>query len=105
MAIGVDGLLEREPALAVLDAATSGAAAGRGSVVLVTGEAGIGKSALVRAWCARAGDRVRVLWGACDDLVTARAFGPLRDACRGTGGRLEAALSAGTGDAVFEAVL
>ncbi|QYN32330.1 AAA family ATPase [Pseudonocardia sp. DSM 110487] len=105
MVIGVDGLLEREPALAVLDAATSGAAAGRGSVVLVSGEAGIGKSALVRAWSVRAGDRVRVLWGACDDLVTARAFGPLRDACCGTGGRLEATLAEGTGEAVFEAVL
>jgi len=105
MAIGVDGLLERDAALAVLDAATDGAAAGRGSVVLVTGEAGIGKSALVRAWCAGAGDRVRVLWGACDDLVTARAFGPLRDASCGTGGRLEATLTAGTGEAVFEAVL
>jgi ATP/maltotriose-dependent transcriptional regulator MalT len=105
MAIGMNGLLERGPALAALDAATSAAAAGRGSVVLVTGEAGIGKSALVRAWCADAGRRVRVLWGACDDLVTARAFGPLRDATCGTGGHLEAVLAAGAGEAVFEAVL
>jgi ATP/maltotriose-dependent transcriptional regulator MalT len=105
MTIGVGVLLERETALAELDAATTGAAAGRGAVVLVTGEAGIGKSALVRVWCAGASGRVRVLRGACDDLVTARAFGPLRDAAGGTGGRLEAALTAGAGEAVFEAVL
>jgi ATP/maltotriose-dependent transcriptional regulator MalT len=105
MGFGVDVLLEREQALAALDAAASGAAAGRGAVAVVTGEAGIGKSALVRTWGAGVAERVRVLWGACDDLVTARAFGPLRDATAGTGGPLEAALAAETGDAAFEAVI
>jgi ATP/maltotriose-dependent transcriptional regulator MalT len=98
-------LLERESALAVLDAATTAAAAGRGSVVVVVGEAGIGKSALVRTWRAGIARRARVLWGACDDLVTARAFGPLRDATCGTGGHLEAVMAAGAGEAVFEAAL
>jgi predicted ATPase len=55
MAIGA------RPALAVLDTAATGAAAGRGAVLVVTGEAGIGKSALVRAWCAGVAGRVRVL--------------------------------------------
>jgi hypothetical protein len=49
---------------------------------------------VVRAFRAAAG-RVRVLAGACDDLVTQRAFGPLRDATAGTGGPLAAALGAG----------
>ena len=41
-------LLEREAALAALAAAVRSAAGGRGSAVLVTGEAGIGKT----TWCA-----------------------------------------------------
>jgi predicted ATPase len=42
-------MLEREPMLAALDAAVTDAAEGRGSVALLTGEAGIGKTSLVRA--------------------------------------------------------
>jgi predicted ATPase len=74
--------LEREPVLATLAAAVRDANAGRGSVVLLTGEAGIGKTSVVRAFLAAAG-RTRVLVGACDDLLTQRAFGPLRDATAG----------------------
>src|SRR4051812_48749089 len=70
-------LLEREPTLAVLAAAVADAAAGRGSVVLVTGEAGIGKTSLVRAFAQRAD--ARMLLAACDDLMASRTLGPLRD--------------------------
>jgi DNA-binding CsgD family transcriptional regulator len=48
----------------------------RGRFVLVGGEAGIGKTALVRAFC---DGRPRVLWGACDALYTPRPLGPLVD--------------------------
>jgi DNA-binding CsgD family transcriptional regulator len=48
----------------------------RGRFVLVAGEAGIGKTALVRAFCE---DRPRVLWGACDALYTPRPLGPIVD--------------------------
>jgi tRNA A37 threonylcarbamoyladenosine biosynthesis protein TsaE len=41
-------LLEREPALEALTAALAEATAGEGCVALVYGEAGIGKTALVR---------------------------------------------------------
>ena len=97
-------LLERAPALAVLQGAVAGASAGRGGVVLVHGEAGIGKSSLLRAFTDRLPAGTRVLRGACDDLLTARALGPLRDVAGQGSGPLADALAAG-GDGVFDAVL
>jgi DNA-binding CsgD family transcriptional regulator/tetratricopeptide (TPR) repeat protein len=94
--------LERGPVLATLTAAVREAHAGRGAVVLLTGEAGIGKTSVVRAFKAAAG-KTRVLVGACDDLLTQRAFGPLRDATAGTRGPLSSALDSGDVDAVFAA--
>ena len=47
-------LLEREQTQYTLSRAVGDAAVGHGSVVLVTGEAGIGKTSLVRAFAAEA---------------------------------------------------
>ena len=81
------------------------AAEGHGCTVLVSGEAGIGKTSVVRAFLAALGGRARVLAGSCEDLLTARAFGPLRDAVRGTRGPLADALAGPADlDAVFGAV-
>jgi DNA-binding NarL/FixJ family response regulator len=44
-------LLEREPFLAILHSALGRAGEGEGRCVFVTGEAGIGKTSLVRAFC------------------------------------------------------
>jgi AAA ATPase domain len=77
-------LLEREPTLADLSIAVNDAAGGRGSVVLVTGEAGIGKTSLIRAFADEAAGRARVLLSACDDLMASRTLGPLRDAILGS---------------------
>jgi len=55
------GLLERESELAALAGALDEAAAGRGSVVLVTGEAGIGKTSLMTRFAERLGGGAR-LW-------------------------------------------
>ncbi|WP_067477572.1 ATP-binding protein [Actinomadura hibisca] len=63
-----------------------------GRVVLVSGEAGIGKTALVRAFCEQ--DERRALWGACDALRTPRPLGPLHDIARAAGGDLAAAMAA-----------
>jgi DNA-binding CsgD family transcriptional regulator len=73
------GLLEREDELGVLRVAVDDAAVGRGSVVLVSGEAGIGKSSLVRELRERAGERVSFLIGACEPLSVPVPLAPLRE--------------------------
>jgi DNA-binding CsgD family transcriptional regulator/tetratricopeptide (TPR) repeat protein len=83
-------LLERQQHREMLAArlTEAQAGAGSGSMVLVTGEAGIGKSALVREFCTANATRTRVLWGACDALRTPRPLGPLHDIARTAGGKL-----------------
>jgi DNA-binding CsgD family transcriptional regulator/tetratricopeptide (TPR) repeat protein len=99
------GLLERDAELRRLRETLRGAAQGRGSVVLVSGEAGIGKTSLVRAFAREAARQARVLAGACDDLVTPRTLGPFRDMARGAAPALAGAMEPGAGrDAVFGAV-
>jgi DNA-binding CsgD family transcriptional regulator len=76
-------LLERDAELARLVAALGRARDGLGgSVVLVSGEAGIGKTSLLREFGARAGPAARVL---AEDLSTPRALGPFRDMFRDGG--------------------
>jgi predicted ATPase len=56
--------------------------------VLLAGEAGIGKTALVRSFCEQRDAGQRVLWGACDGLRTPRPLGPFVDIASKTGGAL-----------------
>ena len=100
-------LLERQAELQTLGTAIERAGAGRGSAVLVLGEAGIGKTSLVHAFLSAAAGRARVLAGTCEDLLTSRALGPLRDAARSAAdGPLAAALSPRADpDLVFAAVI
>jgi DNA-binding CsgD family transcriptional regulator len=86
-AAGVE-LLEREPVLEDLRAAVAEARAGRGGVVLVAGEAGVGKTAVVRSFCAEVGASALVLWGDCEALHTPRPLGPFVDIAQATGGTL-----------------
>jgi DNA-binding SARP family transcriptional activator/tetratricopeptide (TPR) repeat protein len=73
-------LLERDDELASLvRMARSVVRTGRGGVVLVTGEAGSGKSSLIRAFLDRLDDDVVVAVGGCDDLLAPRSLGPFRD--------------------------
>jgi DNA-binding CsgD family transcriptional regulator/tetratricopeptide (TPR) repeat protein len=100
------GLLERDDELAALEEALAQARGGEGRLVFVSGEAGIGKSALVRGFCTRVPDSTPVLFGACDGLLTPRPLGPFADIGRSTGGQLGVAISSGqTAPAVFEALV
>ena len=71
-------LLEREPVLEGLRKAFADAREGRGGVVLVPGEAGVGKTLVLRRFCDEVRASARVLWGDCDALFTPRPFGPFR---------------------------
>ena len=80
-------LLEREDELGVLTGTVDDAAAGRGSVVLVAGEAGIGKTSLLRELRDRAGERVTFVIGACEPLSVPVPLAPLRELVEAAGGR------------------
>ena len=90
-------LLERTPELDALgDALRAVRATRRGRLVVVGGEAGIGKTALVQAFCLNIA-AARVLTGACEALQTARPLGPLVDIASETGGELEWLVERGSG--------
>ncbi len=89
-------LLERGGEFAVLEECLRAVrCSSRGCLVLVSGEAGIGKTALLRRFCEEPGRSARVLWGACDSLFTPRALGPLFDIAQVTGGELARSLESG----------
>ncbi len=83
-------LYERSAVLAALRRAFGGLRSGRPGVVLISGEAGVGKTSVVEHALAATSPGLRVLRGACDDLVAANPLGPLREATRGlpVGGRI-----------------
>ena len=69
-------LLERDQELATLLDAASVAAKGTGSVILLHGKAGIGKTSLVSAIRSQLPHGTRMLVGACDALSTPRTLRP-----------------------------
>ena len=99
-------LLERERALALLADRMADAGARAGSVCLVTGEAGIGKTSVLRHAAGLHAAAGRWVWGSCDPLSTPRALGPLHDAARQLGGVLAERLFTGAPrELIFSAVL
>ncbi|WP_315967903.1 helix-turn-helix transcriptional regulator [Planotetraspora sp. A-T 1434] len=81
------GLVERGAALGALEEFAEEARRGEGRLVLVGGEAGVGKSALVERFRERVGD-ARWSWGMCDGVFARRTLGPLFDISAQLGGRL-----------------
>lgn len=95
--LGADELLERDEVLAALRVAYAAAASARGGLTLIAGEAGVGKTAVVRAFCAELPDDTQVFWGACDPLFTPRPLGPFLDLAADANGGLGTAVDAGGG--------
>jgi len=101
--VGV-AIVERDGECLALGSAVREAWAGSGSVVLVHGEAGIGKSSLVRAISDLLPSRGRFLVGYCDELATPQVFGPLRDLAGRVGAPLTRALRRGDREEVIQAL-
>jgi hypothetical protein len=82
-------LLERSEIIGELEEMLAQVAAGApGRLLLIGGEAGVGKTVLVRRFCETRADAVRTLWGACEPLRTPRPLGPLVDVGVAVGGEL-----------------
>ncbi|MGB9250646.1 MAG: AAA family ATPase, partial [Mycobacterium sp.] len=92
----MESLLERQAVLAELGGLARGVRAGSGRVVLLRGEAGVGKTAVIGRFTAGLDRSVQVLVGWCDPLAAPRPLGPLLDALAG----LSSAAAAGLGSAI-----
>jgi ATP/maltotriose-dependent transcriptional regulator MalT len=89
-------LLERADSLSALDELLAGVHAdAAGRLMFVGGESGVGKTALVRAFCDRQPASTRILWGACEPLRTQRPLAPFLDIAEHTGGDLRELTGAG----------
>jgi len=72
-------LVERAGFLTILQSHFNDVAKGEGHAVFVSGEAGIGKTSLVRAFCKELTDECNIYQGTCDALFTPRPLAPLYD--------------------------
>lgn len=97
-------LLEREDAVRVAVDAVERARKGQGGTLLVAGEAGIGKTSLIDCVVGGLGRSQRQFQGGCEDLLSPRPLGPLRDiAIEHRGALLHLMDSGATADVVFSA--
>lgn len=72
-------LLEREADLQLLHQCFDTLSGGEGNCVFVYGDAGMGKSSLVRQFCRQLTPKHRLLTGSCDALFSPRPPGPVYD--------------------------
>ncbi len=101
----MEALLERESQLGSLLQYADEARAGRGRLVLISGEAGVGKTSLVEGLRRRLLDGTWA-WGACDGMFTPRPLAPVHDIARELGGDLLTVVRAAPSrDEIFDAVL
>ena len=101
----METLLERQAETAELAGLARRAARGAGQLVLVRGEAGVGKTALIARFITELDGSWRVIRGWCDPLAAPRPLGPLLDALAGLSGEpaaaIRAAINAGDSDAMY----
>ena len=98
-------LLERELSLEALNEYGTQARRGEGRLVLLGGEAGVGKTVLVERLQRDLPD-ARWWWGTCDGLFTPHPLGPLFDLADQLGGVLLERCQAGAGrEELFRALL
>lgn len=104
-----DRLVEREPILAELRRLWRSASTASGRVVLLRGEAGAGKTAVISAFVNKLRGSDRVLQGWCDPLSAPRPLGPLLDMLgaplRGPTGDIRAAIDAGDTEKIYALLL
>ncbi len=72
-------LIERDEFLDLLQTHLNNIATGEGHCVFISGEAGIGKTALVKTFLKKHADDCLIYQGACDALFTPRPLAPLCD--------------------------
>ncbi|MGE5108274.1 MAG: ATP-binding protein, partial [Sphingobacteriales bacterium] len=72
-------LVERAGFVASLQAKFENILAGEGHLVFISGEAGIGKTSLVKAFCRTKKNDCNLYQGTCDALFTPRPLAPLYD--------------------------
>lgn len=98
-------LLERDHILDSLSEYADAARGGDGRLALISGEAGVGKSALVERFREQCTD-ARWAWGGCDGLFTPRPLGPFFDIAAQLGGDLlEACRGAAPREELFATLL
>jgi DNA-binding CsgD family transcriptional regulator/tetratricopeptide (TPR) repeat protein len=98
-------LLERSEFLDTLTAYANDARSNQSRLVLVAGEAGVGKTVLLDAFRSRL-NNARWLWGACDGSFTPQPLGPLFDIAGQVGGGLgQAARTDASRDQLFRLLL
>ncbi len=99
------GLVARVALDATFDAAFGEVVAGNGRMLLVSGEAGAGKSSLLRSFGDRIARQAEVIVGYCDPLSAPRPGGPLVDMAPRLGGGLAEILDGGGRDGLVDAAL
>jgi ATP/maltotriose-dependent transcriptional regulator MalT len=98
-------LVERDRELGALVRYATEAGPGAGRLVLLSGEAGVGKSALVEA-ARRDLTAARWSWSACDGLFIPQPLGPLFDVAEQLGGELlERCKAGGAREELFRALM
>ena len=98
-------LVERDAPLGKISDLATRAGKGRGGVVLIGGEAGIGKTSLLEQMRQHLAASCDIAWGGCDPLFTPRPLGPVHDMASALGARFASTLADGAPTAELYAAL